>query len=118
MTGIIALSVADRATGIFHLCLEMAFDPHGFARTLLAAQGPGRFDAGRYAAKLVVGFSLDRVPVRLLRDWRELPDFDLRALVTRPQGTLSIVLVEGRDADALCLYQGPVAALLTAEAVQ
>jgi hypothetical protein len=118
MTGIIALSVADRATGIFHLCLETAFDPHGFARTLLAAQGPGRFDAGRYAARLVVGFSLDRVPVRLIRDWRELPEFDLRALITRPQGTLSIVLVEGRGAEALCLYQGPVAALLAAEVVQ
>lgn len=118
MTGIIALSVADRATGIFHLCLQTEFVPQRLVRTLLAAQGPGRFDAGRYAARLVVGFSLDRVPVRLIRDWRELPEFDLRALITRPQGTLSIVLLEGRDADALCLYQGPVAALLTAEAVQ
>lgn len=58
------------------------------------------------------------MPVRLLRDWRELPGFDLRALVTRAQGTLSIVLLEGRDADTLWLYQGPVAVLLSAEAVQ
>ncbi|GFZ86693.1 hypothetical protein GCM10011497_14960 [Elstera cyanobacteriorum] len=111
MTGIIALSVADRATGIFHLCLETEFVPQRFVPILLNAEPPGRFDAGRYAAKLVVGFSLDRVPVRLLRDWRELPGFDLRALVTHAQGTLSIVLLEGRDADTLCLYQGPVTEL-------
>lgn len=118
MTGIIALSVADRATGIFHLCLETEFMPQRFVPILLKAELPGRFDAGRYTARLLVGFSLDRVPVRLLRDWRELPSFDLRALITRPQGTLSIVLVEGQGAEALCLYQGPIAALLSAEAVQ
>lgn len=120
MTDIIAVSVADRASGVFHLCLETAFAPDALAGFLVAAQRrtSGRFNAGRYVASLASVLIAAAVPVRLIADWRTVPDLGWRALVTSRASQLHVVLLKitPGEAEPELLFEGLVEALLIARA--
>ncbi len=116
MTEIIAVSVADRASGVFHLCLETAFAPDALARFLVDAhrRTPGRFNAGRYVANLASVLLAAAVPVRLITNWRTEPDLGWRALVTGRGSQLHLVLlnVVPDGAEPELLFEGLVETLL------